>query len=115
MLQQGIPPGGPADFDPQYGQAYGGYGNMMYGGGGGMGYGGYGGGMGYGQMMPGGYAEERPAGPPRGGYGGVARPQGASGGPRPRMDQEFVEGKLFLGGLDNNTTKETLLEYCRQW
>ncbi|KAK9868052.1 hypothetical protein WJX84_004457 [Apatococcus fuscideae] len=31
------------------------------------------------------------------------------------MDSEFVEGKLFLGGLDNATTKETLLEYVSQW
>ena len=31
------------------------------------------------------------------------------------MDSEFVEGKLFLGGLDNATTKENLLEYVSQW
>ena len=121
MLQQGIPGGPQQELDAQYGQMYGGgYGNMMYGGGNMGNYGNYGGGMGYGPMMPGGYAEERPAGmatPRAGGYGGgVARPTGAVGGPpRQRMDQEFVEGKLFLGGLDNATTKETLLEYCQQW
>jgi hypothetical protein len=45
------------------------------------------------------------------GFGGG----GFSGGRGQRMDQEFVEGKLFLGGLDNATTKETLLDYCSQW
>ncbi|CAD7702390.1 unnamed protein product [Ostreobium quekettii] len=28
---------------------------------------------------------------------------------------EKQEGKLFLGGLDNQTTKENLVEYCEQW
>ena len=53
---------------------------------------------------------------------GGSRPQrDAPAGPRPggggrnRMDSEFVEGKLFLGGLDNSTTRETLLEYVSQW
>lgn len=26
-----------------------------------------------------------------------------------------TEGKLFLGGLDNATTKESLQNYCLQW
>lgn len=26
-----------------------------------------------------------------------------------------VQGKIFLGGLDNSTTKETLLQYCQEW
>ena len=53
--------------------------------------------------------------------GGEAAPRNMPAGPRPggggrnRMDSEFVEGKLFLGGLDNATTKETLLEYVSQW
>lgn len=53
---------------------------------------------------------------------GAAAPRDVPAGPRPgggggrnRMDSEFVEGKLFLGGLDNATTKETLLEYVSQW
>lgn len=59
-------------------------------------------------MMAGGAApRDVPAGPRPGGGGG--------GGGRNRMDSEFVEGKLFLGGLDNATTKETLLEYVSQW
>ena len=37
---------------------------------------------------------------------------GFSGRSRPH---EFVEGKLFLGGLDAVTTKESLQEYCQQW
>lgn len=27
----------------------------------------------------------------------------------------FTEGKLFLGGLNSSTTKESLLEYCEKW
>ena len=114
-----------------YGNGYG-YGGGMAGGmqgyGGGYGaMGGYGGGQGYAGGMADGYASggggyaARPAGPGRGGGGYGARPAGGmsggemGGGPRPRMDQSFVEGKLFLGGLDNTTSKETLLEYCGQW
>ncbi|CAD7702233.1 unnamed protein product [Ostreobium quekettii] len=57
------------------------------------------------------------------GYGGRGRgmgsPDGGSyggygGGPRNRR-LEKQEGKLFLGGLDNQTTKENLVEYCEQW
>ncbi|KAK9823203.1 hypothetical protein WJX72_001083 [[Myrmecia] bisecta] len=50
---------------------------------------------------------------PQGGFGGQPRPAGfvpQAGGSVP------TEGKLFLGGLDvNQTTKESLLEYCSQW
>jgi hypothetical protein len=49
--------------------------------------------------------------------GGGFGPSGA--GPRsgggPRRDLTLTEGKLFLGGLDNSTSKETLLQYCQQW
>lgn len=34
------------------------------------------------------------------------------GGVRPAT---FTEGKLFLGGLDSTTTKESLVAYCTQW
>jgi hypothetical protein len=121
MLQQGIPGGAPQDLDGQYAGMYGGggYGNMMYGNAGMGGYNSYGAGMGYGPMMqPGmGYQDGGAAPGQRSPYGGgVARPAGGGGGSTaPRRDQEFVEGKLFLGGLDNSTTKDTLLEYCRQW
>ncbi|EIE22873.1 hypothetical protein COCSUDRAFT_66433 [Coccomyxa subellipsoidea C-169] len=108
-----------------YGNSYG-Y-NAMQGGmqGYGGGYGGFQGGQGYGGMNDGfqggggGYSGRMGG---RGGGGFAPRPAGANGmgggmggGPRPRMDQEFVEGKLFLGGLDNATSKEALLEYCGQW
>jgi hypothetical protein len=32
-----------------------------------------------------------------------------------RYDTTSFEGKLFLGGLDSRTSKETLLEYCSPW
>ena len=49
-------------------------------------------------------------------YGGGGGYQGGRGGGRgTRADQDFVEGKLFVGGLDTQTTKETLVEYCQQW
>lgn len=69
--------------------------------GGGMGYGGGGGGF---------------SRPRTSGFGG-AEPSGSGGfaGRPPRMDQTFVEGKLFLGGLSEQTTKESLEAYCRQW
>jgi len=46
-----------------------------------------------------------------GAYGGG----GARGPSRPPGNHDFVEGKLFLGGLDTQTSKETLVEYCTQW
>lgn len=45
--------------------------------------------------------------PPR----GPARPTSLGGG-RPAA---FTEGKLFLGGLDSTTTKESLVAYCARW
>lgn len=81
-----------------------------------MGYGGMGmGGMGMNQGM-GGYAGGR--GGAVGGRGARPAFQGAGGGGGGgvrRMDDQVVEGKLFLGGLDTNTTKQTLLEYVTQW
>lgn len=77
----------------------GGYGGMgAYGGRGGMG----------GRGMGRGGAEYGADG--SGSYGGRG---GGRGGFRPEHD--FVEGKLFLGGLDTQTTKETLVDYCTQW
>jgi hypothetical protein len=36
------------------------------------------------------------------------------GGGRRHLD-DIVEGKLFLGGIDPNTTTETLESYCSGW
>ncbi len=60
-------------------------------GGGAMGGGGMGGGMGG-----------------RGG-GGPALPPGQ------RYDTQSIDGKLFLGGLDISSTKDSVVEYCQQW
>eukprot|EP00199_Chlamydomonas_sp_CCMP681_P002946 CAMPEP_0119105606 /NCGR_PEP_ID=MMETSP1180-20130426/3520_1 /TAXON_ID=3052 ORGANISM="Chlamydomonas cf sp, Strain CCMP681" /NCGR_SAMPLE_ID=MMETSP1180 /ASSEMBLY_ACC=CAM_ASM_000741 /LENGTH=305 /DNA_ID=CAMNT_0007090699 /DNA_START=29 /DNA_END=942 /DNA_ORIENTATION=- len=38
---------------------------------------------------------------------------GQPGGPR--HDSAFVNGKLFLGGLDLQSTKETVSTYCSKW
>ena len=55
------------------------------------------------------------AGGPRPSYqGGGMNGAGGGGGFR-RMDDQVVEGKLFLGGLDTNTSKEIVLEYVTQW
>jgi len=29
--------------------------------------------------------------------------------------RDWVEGKVFLGGLNLQTAKETVMEYCQQW
>lgn len=42
---------------------------------------------------------------------GPSRPTSLGGG-RPAA---FTEGKLFLGGLDSTTTKESLVAYCSRW
>ena len=88
---------------PQMSGYMGGMGMGAMGGMGGMG--GYGAGRGGGGMGRGG---PRPAF--QGGGGGA----GGGGGFR-RNDDQVVEGKLFLGGLDTSTTKQTLLEYVTQW
>ena len=68
---------------------------------------------GYGTGMGGSYGG-------RGGMGRGGSEYGADGsssysGRGRRPEHDFVEGKLFLGGLDTQTTKETLVEYCTQW
>ena len=42
----------------------------------------------------------------------IRGPVGAGGPPR---GEHGVEGKLFLGGLDNATSKQSLLDYVSQW
>jgi hypothetical protein len=32
-----------------------------------------------------------------------------------RHDTQHVEGKLFLGGLDLQSTKDSVHAYCSQW
>ena len=110
------------------GYGYGNYGmqggTQGYGGGygGGLG-GGYGGGnQSYGGGMGEGYGNGAGAYGSRGGAGrggGSFGRQSEAGGPRSgglgQRGGEFTEGKLFLGGLDNATTKESLYEYCTQW
>ncbi|DBA69944.1 TPA: hypothetical protein ACH3X2_012437 [Trebouxia sp. C0005] len=88
---------------------------------GGMGMGGMGpgmGGMNMGMGMPqqGGFGGSRAMGGMGGmGRGGGGRSMGLEDGVSNGRREEFVQGKLFLGGLDNATTKDTLLNYCRQW
>ena len=48
------------------------------------------------------------------GGGGMGGGGGGMGGGGRRMD-EVTEGKLFLGGLDQNVTNEQLVEYCSGW
>jgi hypothetical protein len=84
-------------------------------GGGGMGggaYGGRGGGMAGGM---GGAGRGMAIKSEYGGDGGSSFGGGARGPPRAGGQHDFVEGKLFLGGLDTQTSKETLVEYCTQW
>ena len=112
--------------DKMNGYGYGSYGMQGgmqgYGGGyGGQMGGGYGGNQGYGGPMADGYGNGNAGYGARGGAGrgggGFGR-QPDAGGPRSGPGQrgaEFTEGKLFLGGLDNATTKESLYEYCTQW
>lgn len=51
------------------------------------------------------------SGEPSASEGGYSGGRSRGGGPK----EDFVEGKLFLGGLDTNTTKDILVEYCQQW
>ena len=95
----------------------------MYGGMGGIGAGMAGMGMGMGLPQQNAFGASRGmggmAGMGMGGMGGmnrgVGRSMGSDEGGQPSRREEFVQGKLFLGGLDNATTKDTLLDYCRQW
>ena len=48
---------------------------------------------------------------PHGGGGGPGR---GGGGGRRHLD-DMVEGKLFLGGMDPNTTQEAIESYCQGW
>ncbi len=34
---------------------------------------------------------------------------------RGRKLDDFVAGKIFLGGLDSSTTTDTVMEYVQQW
>lgn len=86
---------------------------------GGMGMAGMGGGMGGMNMGMGMPQQQAGFGGGRGmggmGRGGGGRSMGFEDGAPPSRREDFVQGKLFLGGLDNATTKDTLLNYCRQW
>eukprot|EP00192_Tetraselmis_astigmatica_P015528 CAMPEP_0117677930 /NCGR_PEP_ID=MMETSP0804-20121206/17006_1 /TAXON_ID=1074897 /ORGANISM="Tetraselmis astigmatica, Strain CCMP880" /LENGTH=177 /DNA_ID=CAMNT_0005487243 /DNA_START=104 /DNA_END=634 /DNA_ORIENTATION=- len=42
-------------------------------------------------------------------------PVRAPPGPGRRFDSELTPGKLFVGGLDQRTTQEALVEYCKKW
>lgn len=78
----------------------------MYGAnGGGQGYGGYGGGGTGGGGAGRGY----------GGGGGAGGPAAVAGGQSKSLSEVYRAGKLFLGGLDHGTTKESLEAYCQQW
>lgn len=49
-------------------------------------------------------------------YGGVGTGSAPYGiGVASVRPAAFTQGKLFLGGLDSSTTKETLLRYCMKW
>lgn len=90
----------------------------MYGGMGMAGMGGGMGGMNMGMGMPqqqGGFGGRGMGGMGGMGRGGGSRSMGYEDGGPPSRREDFVQGKLFLGGLDNATTMDTLLNYCRQW
>lgn len=40
---------------------------------------------------------------------------GGGGGRAPRHLESFVEGKLFLGGVDPSSTAASITAYCEQW
>lgn len=50
-----------------------------------------------------------------GGMGGGGMGGGGGGGGGGRRMDEVTEGKLFLGGLDQNVTTDQLVEYCSSW
>ena len=74
--------------------------------------GGYGGAAGIGRAAPG---VEAAAGGEYGSALGGSSYSGGGGNARGQAQHDFVEGKLFLGGLPGQTTKASLLEYCQQW
>ena len=47
-----------------------------------------------------------------GGGGGGGRGFGAS---QQQRREQFVPGKVFLGGVDDDLAQETLKQYCEQW
>lgn len=57
-----------------------------------------------------------------GSYGNGSAASGQGGAPPVRAppagrryDSELTPGKLFVGGLDQRTTQETLVQYCSKW
>lgn len=53
------------------------------------------------------------------GAGGAGYSRGPRAGgtlaPGQRYDTSKISGKCFLGGLNLDTTKEAVTEYCQQW
>ena len=51
------------------------------------------------------------------GGGGYSRGPRAGGAlaPGQRYDTTKISGKCFLGGLNLDTAKEAVIEYCQQW
>jgi hypothetical protein len=47
-----------------------------------------------------------------GGGGGGGR---GYGGPPHQRREAFVQGKVFLGGVDDSLSNESLKQYCEQW
>ena len=88
-----------------------GMGQMAMGQQGGMG--GYGS-QGYGPSRGGGF-QQNGGMQQAGGMGGGGMGMGSGGTGQRRMDADQIEGKLFLGGLDNATSKQSLLDYVTQW
>lgn len=41
--------------------------------------------------------------------------RGFGGGAQQQRRENFVAGKVFLGGVDDNLTQEALQQYCSQW
>lgn len=61
-----------------------------------------------GSYGPGAYTAPMQRGPRTG-------PPASYGGPGGGPSHGFIEGKLFLGGLERITTKESVMNYCSQW
>ena len=71
--------------------------------------------QGYGPSRGGGYQQNGGMQQAGGNMGGGSMGMGGGGTGQRRMDADHIEGKLFLGGLDNNTSKQSLLDYVTQW